>query len=119
MPKPPLQSVTSIKHFDNDGVEQTIPSTDYIVDTASIQGRITPTNDKFWPITETRINAVTVRFVAGFGSLTTDIPQSISVAILQLVSDMYEHREAESEILLRTNKLTTRLMWSEKVPRAV
>ena len=119
LPKPPLQSVTSIKHFDEDGVEQTLPTADFLVDTASIQGRITPTPTTFWPVTQVRINAVTVRFVAGFGNDPSDIPETIRSAILLFVGDLYEHRESQSEIRLEANRTIMRLIWSKKVARAV
>src|SRR5512139_2288241 len=39
VPLPPLQSITSIKYYDEDDVEATMTATDYIVDTVSEPGQ--------------------------------------------------------------------------------
>jgi uncharacterized phiE125 gp8 family phage protein len=59
LPKPPIQSVTSVKYIDTDGVLQTLASTEYTVDTTSMRGRIVPAWGKVWPSTRDVINAVT------------------------------------------------------------
>lgn len=114
LPRPPLQSVTSITYFDTAGVSTVLPTEDYLVDTASIQGRITPSvNERTWPSHEIRINAVTVRFVAGFGDAAA-VPSSIKTAILLLTADMYEHREAQLETKVEDNMTVQRLLHSQK-----
>lgn len=118
-PKPPLQSVASINYIDTGGTSTLLAASDYIVDTASIQGRITPSTDTVWPTTELgRINSLTVRIVAGFGVDESDVPATIRSAILLLVADMYEHREAQSEIKLEDNVTVTQLLWSQRMIQA-
>lgn len=67
LPRPPLQSVTSITYTDKDGTEHTIDPADYIVDTKSEPGRVVPAYGKSWP-TETLypVNAVKVSYTAGY-----------------------------------------------------
>ena len=66
LPKPPLQSVTSIKYYGADGTEYTMDPTDYIVDTDSFPGRISLAYGKTWPsITLQPVNGIRIRFAAG------------------------------------------------------
>src|SRR5688572_21345135 len=67
VPLPPLQSVTSITYVDGNGATQTWSSVNYLVDSKSQPGRITPAHGESYPATRRIVNAVTVRFVAGYG----------------------------------------------------
>lgn len=88
-PMPPLQSVTSIKYLDTTGVEQTLASSTYRVDAVSEPGRIALDYGQVWPSTYPVVNAVTVRFVAGY----TTVPEPIRQAVLILVGELYEQRQ--------------------------
>ena len=95
LPKPPLQSISSIKYYDQDGTEQEFNATDYLVDTASVKGRISLAYGKTWPsVTLQPINGVVIQFVAGYGDATTDVPERIRNAIKVLIGQIYENREA-------------------------
>lgn len=71
LPKPPALSVTSVTYLDTDGVSQTWDSGDYVTDLPSGPvagpGRIYPAYGESYPSTRDIGNAVTVRFVAGYG----------------------------------------------------
>lgn len=97
VPLPPLQSVTSITYIDPAGDEQTLSDTLYTVDTSSEPGRITPAYGQCWPQTQEVMNAVTVRFVAGYDvdsptDYGANVPGPIKSAIKLLVSEMYQNR---------------------------
>jgi len=92
VPLPPLQSVTSITYVDTNGATQTLASGNYTVDTKSNPARITPAYGKVWPTTQSHINVVTVRFVAGYGS-STDVPDDIGHALKLMIGHWYENRE--------------------------
>lgn len=107
IPLPPLISVTSFKYVDEDGVEQTIDSADYVVDVASEPGWLVPVFDYTYPAILETINAVRIRFVAGYedptpasgeseGETASNVPAPIKAAILMMVADMYDHRESVS-----------------------
>ena len=67
LPRPPLQSVTSITYRLRDGTVETIDPADYIVDTDSEPARIVPAVDERWPSdTLYPVNAVRVRYTAGY-----------------------------------------------------
>lgn len=96
VPLPPLQSVTSIKYIDGEGVEQTLPLTGYRVDVASAPARIEPAYTEVWPATRNLSNAVSVRFVAGYGGAES-VPEGIKGWILMRISTLYAQREQFSE----------------------
>lgn len=98
--KGPLQTVDAIKYLDGAGVQQTVPSTDYVVDTSGIQPRISLANGKAWPITLEQIGAVTIDMTLGYGNTATDVPAGIRHWILVRVGTMFENRE-EVAILSR------------------
>lgn len=86
--RPRLQSVTSVKYLDEDAVEATW--TDYTVDTKSEPGKIIFHSLPSVALLES--GAITVRFVAGYGTTDSDVPDRIKQAILQLVAYWYEGR---------------------------
>jgi uncharacterized phiE125 gp8 family phage protein len=97
VPLPPLQSVTSISYVDGNGATQVWASSEYIVDAPAgpkaARGRITPVYGVSWPTTREQINAVTVRFVCGYGTSHTAVPPRLKMAMLVDLGTLYEHRE--------------------------
>ncbi len=93
VPRPQLQSVTSITYIDGAGSSQVLAASKYKVDIASQPGRIAPAFGQSWPATRAEMTAVTARFVAGYGA-ASDVPESIKQAILLLLAHWYENREA-------------------------
>lgn len=87
-----VQSVASVKYIDTDGVQQTLDPAKYVVDTARIPGRILPAYGEEWPATREQVNAVVVRFVAGYG-IPYDVPHDLKQAIRLLASHWFENRE--------------------------
>lgn len=92
LPRPPLQSVTSIKYLDTDGVEQTLDSAYYRV-TGTDPGLITLAEGYSWPSVQPVEEPVTVRIVAGYGD-DQDVPQTTKGAMLALIGHWMENREA-------------------------
>ena len=65
VPRWPLQSVGSVKSYDEDDVESTFAAASYFVDTASIPGRIGLAAGAAWPSDLREFNAGIIRFTAG------------------------------------------------------
>lgn len=87
----PVQSVTSVKYYDSNGVEQTISSSSYSLDSVNEPARILPVTS--WNgIDPNRLNAVTVRYVVGYAS-AADVPAPLKQAMLLMIGDMYEKRQ--------------------------
>ena len=115
VPKPPLQSVTTVKYTDALGVVQELVAvTDYQVDTKSEPGRISPAFGMVWPVTRAVLNAVEIRFLSG-GIAAADVLEKIKMAIKQIVAHWYEHREEISEIkLARVPHTAVALLWENR-----
>jgi len=93
LPKPPLQSVTSISYLDADGVEQVLSSSIYTVDKYSIPARIQPAYGEDWPAAREAVNSIKVLFSSGYGSTAASVPMPILKAAKLLIAHLYEHRE--------------------------
>jgi uncharacterized phiE125 gp8 family phage protein len=97
VPKPPLQSVTSITYTDTDGATQTWSSSEYTVDTDSEPARIVTAFGEDYPDTRDVIKAVKVTFKAGYGDAATAVPDAIITAVKMLVMTWYDHRDTVIE----------------------
>jgi uncharacterized phiE125 gp8 family phage protein len=93
VPRPPLQSVTSITYLDSNGDSQTLDSSLYVVDTKSKPGRITPAYGEVWPATYLQMDAVTIRIVCGYGAAATSVPKRIRWALLLIAAHLFEERQ--------------------------
>ena len=95
VPKPTLQSVVSITYVDTDGNTQTLDPSLYLVDTNSTPARITPVFGGIWPITRWQNNAVTVRFIAGYG-LAAAVPDGIKSWMIIRIKHLFDNPDAIS-----------------------
>ena len=77
----PVQSITSVKYIDTDGVEQTLSSPNYGLDDYSPRHWLIPAIDTEWPDTHEGSNMVKIRYVTGYGDAASDIPDDIRQAI--------------------------------------
>ncbi len=93
IPLPPLVSVTSVKYIDTNGILQIMDSLLYEVDTYGIPARLRPAYGKCWPGTRDVYNAVTIQYVAGYGSEAIDVPDPIRSWIKQRAATQYANRE--------------------------
>lgn len=99
LPFPPLATVTSVKYFDADNVEQTISAADYIVIADTTPGLLVPASGKAWPTDLRSFSPIRIRYTAGYGA-AADVAASAQGEIVQLVKALvvvdYENREALS-----------------------
>lgn len=95
IPLPPLQSVTSISYVDTNGATQTLSSSLYqVVTNGTWPARIVAAYSQTFPDVREQPNAVTVQFVAGYGT-ADDVPTPIGQAIRQMVEGWYRNRATE------------------------
>jgi len=96
IPKPPLQSVTSVTYRDLSGVLQTWDPANYVVDAPagprSARGRLSLASGATWPSTFGQASDIVIRFVAGYGAPSA-VPAILRTAIAMDVVSMYLHRE--------------------------
>lgn len=114
IPKRPVQSVSSITYTDINGNVITWPSAQYVSDLypqlgpASGPGaRILPIQSGSavgsWPNVNPGtslqpINAVTIQFVAGFGTDPALVSQPLKIMMLMLTGSLFEFREASGDV---------------------
>ena len=91
LPKSPVQSVTSVKTYDDSDTATTMAATKYYVDTAREPGRIVLRTGETFPTALRVANAIEVIYVAGYTSAFA-IPEPIRLGMLQHIAYMYEHR---------------------------
>jgi uncharacterized phiE125 gp8 family phage protein len=115
LPVQPVASVTSVTYINGSGVST--PFTSFTLISDGPRSRVVLDYNVTWPSTREHGNAVTVRFVAGYDpttdspqSLTGNIPNDLKTAILMLVGDMYENREASTPFETNPNPAVTALI---------
>jgi len=86
----PADSIVSLKYLDTGGVQTTWAASNYELDTG--RGRIYPAYTVTWPAIRQRHNAIVVRYVAGYGTNETDVPQVARQAMLLLIDEMFNKR---------------------------
>jgi uncharacterized phiE125 gp8 family phage protein len=92
LPRPPLQSVTSISYTDVDGNGQTVATSVYATDTRTTPGRVTLKYDQEWPDTQEVPHAVVVQYVAGY-TTPEIIPEDLRMTLRVLAGTLFEYRE--------------------------
>jgi uncharacterized phiE125 gp8 family phage protein len=94
LPRPPLQSVTSVQYRDTAGVLQTWDPSQYRIVTTGRFGAIVPAYGVCYPWTTCVPDAVTVTFVCGWAT-AAEIPGRLMLAQQQLVAHWYAKREID------------------------
>jgi uncharacterized phiE125 gp8 family phage protein len=91
LPRPPLQSVGSVKYYDTSGTLTTLSSSLYVVRTPwRAPGSITRAPYQTWPAVQPdRRYPVEVTFTCGY----TTVPRTVQRAVLLLVGWWYVHRD--------------------------
>ena len=91
LPRSPVQSVTSVKTFDDNDTATTFAATKYYVDTTREPARIVLRTGETFPTALRVANAIEVIYVVGYASAFA-IPEPIRIGMLQHIAYMYEHR---------------------------
>lgn len=120
VPKPPLIAVTSVAYDNTIGDETILPDTAYTVDAETVDGYGWILPDGAWPATFDGINAVRVRYRAGYLSQssppTLAVPDDIRHAVLLGVGDAFDTRATISIGLTAfTSKAWTNLLETHRV----
>lgn len=95
----PVSSIEQITYVDTAGVTQTLASAAYQADLNSTPARICPAYGYTWPATRPQtLQAVEVRYIAGYGASGSDVPQRLRNAMKVTVHDWYENRMGEGDV---------------------
>jgi uncharacterized phiE125 gp8 family phage protein len=90
-----VTSVTSVKYFDENDTEQTLPSDKYITDLTSWPARIF---FKEQPSLSYKLPYVRVYFTAGFGTTATNVPDDLKSALMLTTRMLYDKRTGEDTL---------------------
>lgn len=92
----PLVSVSSIRGFQTTDATDTggiaMSTSDYYVDTAHEPGRVLPISTRTWPTATRTINAGIMRFIAGYSTSPTGVPEQAKERLKKMIAAGYEHR---------------------------
>lgn len=110
IPKGPLSSVTSLVTYNDSDTESTFSATKYIVSTAGQYGRIVLKTGEIWPVDLRPADAVKITFVAGYGADASYVPESIKIAMKQLLSHWFENRESATEGALSEMPMSVKMI---------
>ncbi|MGH9505048.1 MAG: head-tail connector protein [Terriglobales bacterium] len=93
---PPAIAVQSIEYIKPDGTTGTLAqNTDFVLDNVNEPARIFPMPGGIWPPCQYLPNAVRIHFTAGYGGDGNQaLPVRCKIAMLQLLANWYENREA-------------------------
>lgn len=89
LPEAPVTSITSITYLDTDGASQTLASTVYELRADGIEAGIVLKPNQSWPGIQSG-SRITVTAAIGYATA----PEEVSHAILMLIGDLYENRNA-------------------------
>lgn len=104
LPRPPLQSVASVKYQDTTDTQQTLSSANYKVITAREPGEVHLKFGQAWPVANYEDDVVVVRYVAGYTS-SANVPNTIKLAMLIMVSDWFWDRSGMNETPIAAQRL--------------
>lgn|SRR5574341_322 len=107
---PRIMAVDSVSYVDVNGVTQLLNPADYTLDKDSEPGWLVPAYGKSWPDTFDQVNAVRVRYRAGYGPDATTVPYVIKAWIKLRVASLYECGNADSS--MADKMLDTYRVWS-------
>lgn len=98
IPRPPLQSITSIQYYATDGTLTTVSASDYLVRKPWKQpGHVSRAPNATWPSVQAdREWPVVIRFVAGYAAATS-LPHDWKQVVLLIVAHWFENREAVAD----------------------
>lgn len=117
LPRPPIQSVTSITYKRADGTTATLDPSTYLVDPPS--GRLVLAYGASWPTADlTPLGAVTVSYVAGYGGGAA-VPAKVKQALLLIIGHWYANREdvITGTIAYRLPMAAEALLWQDRMLR--
>jgi len=109
-PRWPLISVSSIRGFGTTDASDTggtaMSTSGYYVDVAHEPGRIQPVSGAIWPVATRDLNALIVRFDAGYSTTpSSGIPEQAKERLKKMIAAAYEHRGDEVAMNVAMNEV--------------
>jgi uncharacterized phiE125 gp8 family phage protein len=99
LPRFPVISITSIAYLDAAEETQAATVADYLLYGDEDCAWLEPKRDKTWPAAILdRRDALTITFVAGFGTAAADVPAHLKLAIKMAAAHYYSNRDAVGSV---------------------
>jgi len=92
LPRPPLVSISAINIYAEDGSSSLYAAINYFVDNNGFSPRIVLNSGAVTPLASRKANGIEIQYIAGYGILTSDIPELLKQGMMQLITYIYEHR---------------------------
>lgn len=95
LPMSPTIEVVSVTYVDADEAVQTMSAAAYVLDNYQLPAWLLPASGTSWPTPGGFVNAVKVRYIAGYSddSDGDPLPHALRAAILLVLGHLYKHRE--------------------------
>jgi len=90
LPRGNIQSITSFTYYNTDNTSAVFANTNYRLS----DNRLVLNDSADWPVFSRLYNAVTIEYVAGYGTAADKVPRSIKQAMLMLIDHYYINRNA-------------------------
>jgi uncharacterized phiE125 gp8 family phage protein len=97
LPRPDLQSVTSVTTYDTDNNGTVFSSASYTVEDGRAS-RFFLDLGASWPSSMREQRSVVVQYVSGYGDDDEDVPDDVREAVMILAAYWYEHRDEEGKL---------------------
>lgn len=107
IPLAPVQSVTSVRYYDEDGNLQTVDPLNYYLDASNEPPWVLAVADVDWPATLKAANAVEVTFVGGYApgsaseseanQIAENVPKQVKIGLKMLVQHWFDNRGLMSQ----------------------
>jgi len=98
LPRYRLQSVDEMRVYSIDGTPETVPLSDFVIDTQQQPGRLVLRSGATWPVALQSANSIEIDYTAGFGDTGADIPAALKLAVMQMTASLYQHRGDECTV---------------------
>lgn len=122
LPRSPVISVESITHTDPNNSPSTVAvaSSVWGLDNGIVPSLVYLQYNQSWPSNVIVHNGITIEFKTGYvqddnSDLAGNVPDDIKAAILLVVSDLFEHREASLEMQVYENPAVEMLLMNNRV----
>lgn len=93
LPLKPVQAVTSVRVWSQDGTSQTLSADSYTLDGEGTPPRLVLSRSAAPPAPGRNASGIEIAFSAGYGDTGADVPAPIRQALLLLVTHWFENRE--------------------------
>lgn len=93
LPRPPLQTVTSITYLDSNGTRQLLDPSIYVAHADCLPGYIRLAYNQTWPTFRPEEGSIEIIYRAGYGDGPDNVPDCARSAMLVMVAHLWEFRE--------------------------